>query len=113
MKILRDRKADGLYLSQKGNIKKVFYRFNILNVKAVNASLVAHFKLSFFFCVHGQMMALITCHEFLIQVQLDCSYILYFVYIQIWHVRLVDTWQILLRNIEKQYSGYLDIAWLY
>lgn len=49
MKILRDRKADGLYLSQKGNIKKVFYRFNILNVKAVNASLVAHFKLSFFF----------------------------------------------------------------
>lgn len=45
IEILRDQKAVILYLSQKGYIEKVFYKFNMLNAKAVNTTLVAQFKL--------------------------------------------------------------------
>lgn len=43
MKILWDRKADKLYLSQKEVIENVLYRFNMLNAKVVNTPLDVHF----------------------------------------------------------------------
>ncbi|KAL6347578.1 hypothetical protein AAG906_026104 [Vitis piasezkii] len=46
MEILRDRKANKLYLSQKGYIKKVIHKFNMQNDKTVSSPLAAHFKLS-------------------------------------------------------------------
>ncbi|KAG8493469.1 hypothetical protein CXB51_010771 [Gossypium anomalum] len=46
MEILRDRKKSKLYLSQKGYIEKVLYRFNMQSVKPVSTPLVAHFRLS-------------------------------------------------------------------
>ena len=46
MEILRNRKAGKLYLSQKGYIEKVLYRFNMQNAKPVSTPLAAHFRLS-------------------------------------------------------------------
>ena len=46
MEILRNRKASKLYLSQKGYIEKVLYRFNMQNAKPVSTLLAAHFRLS-------------------------------------------------------------------
>ncbi|KAG8491868.1 hypothetical protein CXB51_015214 [Gossypium anomalum] len=46
MKILRDRKASKLYLSQKGYIEKVLCRFNMQSAKPVSTPLAAHFRLS-------------------------------------------------------------------
>ncbi|KAG8485167.1 hypothetical protein CXB51_021347 [Gossypium anomalum] len=46
MKILRDRKASKLYLSQKGYIGKVLCRFNMQSAKPVSTHLAAHFRLS-------------------------------------------------------------------
>ena len=47
MEILGNRKADKLYLSQKGYIEKVLHRFNMQNAKLVSTPLVLHFRLSF------------------------------------------------------------------
>ena len=46
IKILRDRPAGKLYLSQKGYIEKVLSRFNMQSAKPVNTPLAAHFRLS-------------------------------------------------------------------
>ena len=46
MDILKDRQVGKLYLSQKWYIEKVLHRFNMQNVKPVNAPLAAHFRLS-------------------------------------------------------------------
>ena len=46
IKILRDKKASKLYLSQKGYIEKVLCRFNMQSAKPVSTPLVAHFGLS-------------------------------------------------------------------
>ncbi|KAG8502915.1 hypothetical protein CXB51_000770 [Gossypium anomalum] len=46
MKILRDRKASKLYLSQKGYIEKVLCRFNMQSAKPVSTPLATHFRLS-------------------------------------------------------------------
>ncbi|KAG8475835.1 hypothetical protein CXB51_032770 [Gossypium anomalum] len=46
MEILRDRKASKLYLSQKGYIEKVLYRFNMQSAKPISTTLAAHFRLS-------------------------------------------------------------------
>ena len=50
IKILRDRVARRLSLSQKGYIEKVLRRFNMQNVKLVTTSLAAHFRLSSALC---------------------------------------------------------------
>ncbi|KAG8482597.1 hypothetical protein CXB51_024457 [Gossypium anomalum] len=44
--ILRYRKANKLYLSQKGYIEKVLCRFNMQSAKPVSTPLAAHFRLS-------------------------------------------------------------------
>ena len=46
MRILRDRKAGILKLSQEQYIEKVLCRFNMQNAKPVKTPLAAHFKLS-------------------------------------------------------------------
>ncbi|KAG8503382.1 hypothetical protein CXB51_001329 [Gossypium anomalum] len=46
MKILKDRKSNKLYLSQKGYIEKALCRFNMQSAKPVSTPLVAHFRLS-------------------------------------------------------------------
>ncbi|KAG8497256.1 hypothetical protein CXB51_008476 [Gossypium anomalum] len=46
MEILRDRKSSKLYLSQKGYIEKVLYRFNMQSTKPVSTHLAAYFRLS-------------------------------------------------------------------
>ncbi|KAG8489157.1 hypothetical protein CXB51_017144 [Gossypium anomalum] len=46
MEILRDRKINKLYLSQKGYIEKVLCRFNMQSAKPVSTPLAAHFRLS-------------------------------------------------------------------
>ena len=46
MEILRDEKASKLYLSQKGYIEKVLYRFNMQNAKPISTLLAGHFRLS-------------------------------------------------------------------
>ena len=46
MRIVRDKKAGILTLSQEQYIEKVLYRFNMQNAKPVKTPLAAHFKLS-------------------------------------------------------------------
>ena len=46
MEILRDRKADKLWLSQERYIERMLERFNRKNSKPVSTLLVGHFKLS-------------------------------------------------------------------
>ena len=50
MEIVRDRKSEKLYLSQRGYIKKVLHRFNMHNAKPVSTPLAAHFRLSSNLC---------------------------------------------------------------
>jgi hypothetical protein len=50
MKIVRDRKSDKLYLSQRGYIEKVIRHFNMRNAKPVSTPLAAHFRLSSALC---------------------------------------------------------------
>lgn len=51
MKILRNRKAGRLYLSQKGYSENVLQRFNMLNAKSVSTPLATYFKLSSGLCL--------------------------------------------------------------
>ena len=46
MEILRDRKADKLWLSQERYIEQMLERFNMKNSKPCSTPLVGHFKLS-------------------------------------------------------------------
>lgn len=45
IKILRDKKAERLYFSQKGRTEKLFYGFNMLNAKVISTLWAAHFAL--------------------------------------------------------------------
>ena len=44
MEILRDRKADKLWLSQERYIERMLERFNMKNSKPISTPLVSHFK---------------------------------------------------------------------
>ena len=50
MKILRDRKAGKLWMSQERYIERMLERFNMKNSKPVSTPLAGHFKLSKRFC---------------------------------------------------------------
>ncbi|RDX89639.1 hypothetical protein CR513_28615, partial [Mucuna pruriens] len=47
IRIIRDRQAKKLWLSQEHYVKRVLHRFHMKNAKAVNTSLTTHFKMSF------------------------------------------------------------------
>ncbi|KAG8486072.1 hypothetical protein CXB51_019444 [Gossypium anomalum] len=79
MEILRDRKASKLYLSQKGYIKKVLYRFNIQSTKPVSTLLAAHFRLSSALSPQSND-EIESCHMFHTLVQWDLSCMLWFVH---------------------------------
>lgn len=46
MEIHRDRKVDGLYMSQKKYIRKVLKHFGMQNAKPMSIPLASHFRLS-------------------------------------------------------------------
>ncbi|KAG8478805.1 hypothetical protein CXB51_028698 [Gossypium anomalum] len=109
MDILKDRKANKLYLSQKGYIEKVLCRFNMQSANPVSTPLVAHFKLSA--ALSPQLMRLSTCHMFYTLVQWHLSCMLWFVHIQIYHMQsvpLADTWKIPFGRTRDGFIGYVD-----
>ncbi|KAA3467556.1 Integrase, catalytic core [Gossypium australe] len=80
IEILRDRKACKLYL--------ILYRFSMQSAKLVSTSLAANFILSSTLSPQSDFR-LTTCHEFHILVQWDLSCMLWFAYVQIYHMQLV------------------------
>ena len=110
MEILRDKKVSKLYLRQKGYIEKVFHRFNMQNAKPVSTLLVTHLDFHLLY-LHNQMVMFITYHKFHILVQWGLSRMLWFVHIQIYYMQSmqsINTWQILVKNIGKQFSQFSD-----
>ena len=98
MKILRDKKAGKLYLSQKWYIEKVFHRFNMQNAKPVSTPLTTRFELS-----SALSPQLDDDDDYMSRVPYSSAVgsLMWFAHAQIYHMRSIDTWQILVKNIGK------------